>query len=102
MAGVWGTFLYLLFPINAKAETVNKLEGTTYYQSSYSVNDYLDRFQALIFKAGYIDFCIVIVKFKQYYYATILGQIAILLLGQLKDTNLNAWFKTVECIDQVR
>ena len=30
--------------INNTTETVNRLEGTAYYQSSYIVEDYLDKF----------------------------------------------------------
>ena len=52
------------FLINAKIEVINKLEETSYCQDSYLVKDYLNKFQALIFKTGYIDSYTIIVKFR--------------------------------------
>jgi len=56
-------FYTYFFLINTTAEAVNKLEGTIYYQESYSVKDYLDEFQTLISKASYTDLYTIVVKF---------------------------------------
>ena len=43
------------FPVNVEADTVNILEGSSYYQGNWMVDDYLDSFQILILDTGYID-----------------------------------------------
>ena len=42
---------------------INKLESTTYYQKSWSLDDYLDEFVELVAEAGYTDPKIIMVKF---------------------------------------
>ena len=43
---------------------LTNLREIPYYQDNHSVENYLDKFQALISKARYIDFYTIIVKFK--------------------------------------
>ena len=43
------------FPVNAEADAINALEGTSYHQGGRTVDDYLDNFQALVSDAGYMD-----------------------------------------------
>jgi len=38
-----------------EADTVNILEGSSYYQGNWMVDDYLDSFQILILDTRYID-----------------------------------------------
>ena len=42
-------------PANSEATTINKLESTTYYQRTQSVDDYLDEFLDLVAESGYMD-----------------------------------------------
>ena len=51
------------FPVNAEADAINALEGTSYHQGGRTVNDYLDSFQALVSNAGYTDLRTLVVKF---------------------------------------
>ena len=51
------------FPVNAEVDTINVLEGTSYHQGGWMVNDYLDNFQALVSDAGYMDPQTLVVKF---------------------------------------
>jgi len=55
----WGDFeqqFWLhFFPINAEVDAINALEGTSYHQGNWMVDDYLDSFQALVSNAGYTD-----------------------------------------------
>ena len=44
-------------------ETVNKLKETVYYQGTYTVENYIDKFQTLIFEASYTDSCTIVIKF---------------------------------------
>lgn len=53
------------FSINTKVEVINKLEKSLYYQGSYVVEDYLDKFQVLIAKTSYTNFYTIIVKFRR-------------------------------------
>jgi len=51
------------FPVNAEADAINALEGTSYHQGGRTVDDYLDNFQALVSDAGYMDPQTLVVKF---------------------------------------
>ena len=57
-------FWSYFFLFNTKAEAVNKLEETTYYQGSCLVESCLKEFQNLISKTGYTNLHIIVVKFK--------------------------------------
>jgi len=65
----WGEFeqqFWLhFFPANAEADVINALEGTSYHQGNWMVDDYLDSFQALVSDAGYTDLWTLVVKFRQ-------------------------------------
>ena len=50
-------------PAHSDVTAINKLESTTYYQKSRSIDDYLDEFVELIAEAGYTDPKIIVVKF---------------------------------------
>jgi len=51
------------FPVNIEADTINALEGTSYHQGNWMVDDYLDSFQALVSGTGYTDSQTLVVKF---------------------------------------
>ena len=38
-----------------EADAVNALEGSSYYQGNWMVDDYLDTFLTLVSNAGYTD-----------------------------------------------
>jgi len=63
----WGEFEQQFqlhfFPVNAEADTINTLEGTSYHQGNRTVDDYLDGFQTLVSDAGYTDPWTLVVKF---------------------------------------
>ena len=42
-------------PAHSDVAAINKLESTSYYQESRSINNYLDEFMELIAEAGYTD-----------------------------------------------
>jgi hypothetical protein len=50
-------------PLNAEASVVNILESTSYFQGWWSVDDYLDQFQDLIYDSGHTDHKTIVVKF---------------------------------------
>ena len=52
------------FLVNAKADAINTLEGSSYYQENWTVDDYLDSFLILASDAGYIDPWTLVVKFR--------------------------------------
>jgi len=51
------------FPVNAEANAINVLEGTSYHQGGRTVDDYLDNFQALVSDMDYTDSQTLVVKF---------------------------------------
>jgi len=51
------------FPVNAKADAINTLERSSYYQGNQTVDDYLDSFLILALDTRYIDPWTLVVKF---------------------------------------
>jgi len=84
----WSQF----FPVNAEADAVNTLEGSSYYQGNRMVDNYLDHFLTLVSDAGYTDPRTLVVKFRRGLKMNIQGQIATMPFGRLADTNPEAWY----------
>ena len=55
----WSQF----FLVNAEADAINTLEGSSYYQGSWRVDDYLDSFLILTSDPRYMDLWTLVVKF---------------------------------------
>jgi hypothetical protein len=53
------------FPLHSDAVATNKLEGTSYFQGRWTVDDYLDDFRDLISDSGYADPKTIVVKFQR-------------------------------------
>jgi len=53
------------FSVNAEADAINALEGTSYHQGGQTVDDYLDNFQILVSDVSYMDPQTLVVKFWQ-------------------------------------
>jgi len=90
------------FPVNAEADAINALEGSSYYQGNQTVDDYLDCFLILVSDAGYTDPRTLVVKFRRGLKMNIQGQIATMPFGQPADTDLEAWYAAAWRIDQAR
>ena len=69
------------FPVNAEADAVNALEGSSYYQGNRTVDNYLDCFLTLVSDAGYTDPQTLVVKFRRGLKMNIQGQIATMPFG---------------------
>ena len=52
-------------PAHSNIAAINKLESTTYYQQTWSIDDYLDEFVELVAEAGYTDPKTMVVKFQK-------------------------------------
>jgi len=46
-----------------EVDAINSLKGTSYHQENWTVDDYLDGFQALVSDAGYTNPRTLVVKF---------------------------------------
>jgi len=90
------------FPVNAEADTINALEGTSYHQGGRMVDDYLDNFQALVSDAGYTDSRTVVVKFHRGLRLGIQNQITTMPYRRPANTDPNAWYRAAQRIDQAR
>jgi len=90
------------FPVNAEADAVNALEGSSYYQGNRTVDDYLDCFLTLVSDAGYTDPRTLVVKFRQGLKTNIQDQIATMPFGRPTDTDPEAWYAAAQRIDQAR
>jgi len=88
------------FLVNAEADTINTLEGSSYYQGNQTVNDYLDSFLILVSDAGYTDPWTLVVKFRHGLKLNVQSQIATMPFGQPADTDLEAWYTAARRIDQ--
>jgi len=78
------------FLVNMEANAVNTLEGFSYYQENWTVDDYLDSFLILVSDAGYMDPRTLVVKFHWGLKMNVQSQITTMPFGRPTDTNLEA------------
>jgi len=90
------------FPVNAEVDAINTLEGSSYYQGNWTVDDYLDSFLILASDAGYTDPRTLVVKFHRGLKLNIQSQIATIPFGRPADTDPEAWYAAARRIDQAR
>jgi hypothetical protein len=90
------------FPLHAEAVATNVLEGTTYFQGSRSVDDYLDDFRDLILESGYTSSKTVVVKFRRGLDPQIGNAIATMTANRPDDLDLEGWYEAAVRIDQNR
>ena len=86
-------FQALFLPINAEADAINTLEGSSYFQGPRTVDDYLDHFHSLVSDAGYTDPYTFVVKFRRGLRAAIQSQIATMPMERPGDADPQAWFE---------
>ena len=87
--------------MNAEADVINTLAGTSYHQGGQTVDEYLDSFQTLVSDAGYTDPRTLVVKFRQGLKLGIQNQIATMPYRRPTNTNPDAWYRVARKIDQV-
>ena len=80
----------------------NILEGTSYYQGKWALEDYIDEFQMLLAASGYSDGLNVVLKFRCGLDVTIMDQIATMTIGRPADDCLQDWMKAARMIAQNR
>jgi len=90
------------FPVNAEADAINTLEGSSYYQGNRTVDDYLDSFLILASDTGYMDPRTLVVKFRRELKLNIQSQIATMPFRQPADTDLEAWYAVARRINQAQ
>ena len=90
------------FPVNAKADAINTLEGSSYYQGNWTVDNYLDSFLILALDARYTDLRTLVVKFCCGLKLNVQSQIATMSFGQPANTDPQAWYAAARRIDQAR
>ena len=88
--------------MHAEAVATNVLEGSTYFQGSRNVDDYLDEFQDLISESGYTSPKTIVVKFRRGLNVEIGDAIATMAVGHPDDLDPEAWFDAAVRIDQSR
>jgi len=69
------------FPVNAEADAINTLEGSSYYQGNRTVDDYLDSFLILASNARYTDPRTLVVKFRRRLKLNVQSQITTMPFG---------------------
>jgi len=90
------------FSVNAEADAINTLEGSSYYQGNWMVDDYLDSFLILASDAGYTDPWTLVVKFCCGLKLNIQSQIATMSFRRPADTDPEAWYAAARRIDQTQ
>ena len=87
-------------PTHSDAAAINKLESTSYFQKSCSMDDYMDEFIDLITDVGYTDPKTIMVKFRRRLDPQIQNAIATMTYGRPSDISLTHWYDTAKNIDQ--
>jgi len=90
------------FPVNAEVDAINTLEGSSYYQGNWTVDDYLNSFLILASDPRYTDPQTLVVKFRRGLKLNIQSQIATMPFEQPTDTDPEAWYAAARRIDQAR
>jgi len=80
------------FLVNAEADAINTLEGSSYYQGNWTVDDYLDSFLILASDAEYTDPRTLVVKFRRGLKLNVQSQITTMLFRRPADTDPEAWY----------
>jgi hypothetical protein len=88
------------FPLHLDAVATNKLEGTSYFQGRWMVDDYLDDFRDLISDSGYADPKTIVVKFRRGLNPSIADAVATTASGRPHDLDPEAWFEAAIRFDQ--
>jgi hypothetical protein len=89
-------------PAHADVEAINKLETTTYFQRTRSVDEYLDEFLDLIAESGYTDPKTLVVKFRRGLNPQIQNAVATMTTGRPSDIAPTAWYEAARNVDQNR
>ena len=87
-------------PANSDVTAINKLESTTYYQKTQSVDDYLDEFTELVVEAGYMDLKTIVVKFQKGLDPQIQNTIVMMAYGRPSNVSPEDWYDAAKNIDQ--
>ena len=89
-------------PANSDSAAINKLESTTYYQKTQSIDNYLDEFPDLIAESRYMDLKTLVVKFQKGLDPQIQNAVATLTNRQPSNTALTTWYEAARNMDQNR
>ena len=89
-------------PAHSDVAAINKLESTTYYQKSHSVDDYLDKFVELVVEARYTDLKTTVVKFQKGLDPHIQNTIAMMAYGRPSNASPEDWYEAAKTVDQNR
>ena len=80
-------------PTHSNSTTINKLESTSYYQKTRSVDDYLDEFLDLIAESRYTDPKTLVVKFRRGLDLQIQNVVATMMNRWPSDIAPTAWYE---------
>ena len=89
-------------PAHSDSAAINKLESTSYYQRTRSVDDYLNEFLDPIVESGYTDPKTLVVKFRRGLDLQIQNAVATMMNKQPSDIAPTTWYKAARNIDQNR
>jgi hypothetical protein len=89
-------------PANSDAAAINRLETTSYFQRTRSVDEYLDEFLDLIAEAGYTDPKTLVVKFRRGLNPQVQNAVATMSAGRPSDVSPTAWYEAARTVDQNR
>src|SRR5215471_160014 len=90
------------FPLHKETATMTILESQSYYQGRRTVEQYIDEFQDLLHKAGYIEGGAIVMKFRRGLNPSIQSQIATQTEGRPGDADPEAWYKAAKLIVQAQ
>jgi len=86
--------------LDSESTAINVLETTAYFQGKWTVDDYLNQFQDLIYDSGYTDPKTIVVKFHRGLDRRISTALARMTYGRPSDTDPEAWSRLTVQMDQ--
>ena len=89
-------------PAHSDSATINRLESTSYYQKTQSVDDYLNKFLDLIAESRYTDPKTLVIKFRRGLDPQIQNAVATMMNGWPSDMAPTTWYEAARNIDQNR
>jgi Retrotransposon gag protein/Zinc knuckle len=89
-------------PAHSDVAAINKLESTTYYQKTRTLDNYMDEFVDLVLEAGYTDLKTIVVKFRKGLDPQIQNTIATMAYGRPSDSSPEDWYEAAKNVDQNR
>jgi len=90
------------FPLHEDVTAMTTLESQNYYQGRRTVEQYIDEFQELLYRAGYTEGHSIVMKFRRGLNPVVQSRIATQTEGRPGDDDPDAWYRAAKRIAQAQ